>query len=377
MGKKIAVFGAQKNLEQFVRRAVALGYELYGFASGDDNPCVKYYKEFYNISFTEIDKIISICKEKGIQGVTSFSLESALPYVIKVSQALGTTSNSLHHSELINDKYVMRQQMQKFGVNIPKYIETDAYEHLSDADLKDMEYPVIVKPIDGGGSRGVTKVTKEEDLASAIEYAKQYSRKKVVIVEQFISGREFSVEYISHKGYHYFLTITDKVTEPEHFIEIEHHQPADIPFAVAQKIREQVEKTLNALEITDSPSHTEVMLHSDGEIYVIECGPRMGGDNIQASLVRLSTGYDLVAGALELCSNNFQVPVFNNQKYAGIYFILPGTEYVADWLQNHKDDSKVVEWEYKGYISNIVQNNGERDGYFIYQSDKKITINYR
>lgn len=373
MKRRIAVFGAQKNLLQFVKRAVEIGYELYGFASGDNNPCARYYKEFYNISFTEVDEIVRICREKGIEGVTSFSLESALPYVIKVSQALGTTSNSLHHSELINDKYVMRECMDRLRVNSPAYVETGSLASLS-LPLP-FAYPVIVKPIDGGGSRGVTKVISEDGLEMAIEYAKEYSRRKMVIIEQFIEGREFSVEYISYQGKHHFLQITDKVTEPKHFIEVQHHQPADIPMEIAAAIRAEVEKCLDALEITDSPSHTEVMWNKhDGKIYVIECGPRMGGDNIQASLVRLSTGYDLVEGALELCCGHFVEPKLLHDHFSGIYFIMPGTEYVADWLQQHADDPRIVESEYGGKISESVQNNGERDGYFIYQASNKLVL---
>lgn len=135
----------------------------------------------------------------------------------------------------------------------------------SEADLYDkaIKFPAIIKPADGGGSQGINKCADIEELKNAYNFAKDHSRSKTVIVEDFIDGREFSVEYLSYKGKHYFLQITDKVTSgAPHFIEMQHHQPANISEQQSKAIRDMVEKALTALKIENSPSHTEIKLNS-------------------------------------------------------------------------------------------------------------------
>ena len=96
-----------------------------------------------------------------------------------------------------------------------------------------------------------------------------------------------------------------------HFIEMQHHQPANISEQQSKAIRDMVEKALTALKIENSPSHTEIKLNSHGELYIIEIGARLGGGHITSDLVRLSTGYDMVKGALELATGDFTAPNIN------------------------------------------------------------------
>ena len=90
-------------------------------------------------------------------------------------------------------------------------------------------YPLIVKPVDRSGSLGVAKVNSRSELDDAVVNALECSFCKQAIVEEYVEGREISVEFISYNGKHYPLQITDKVTTGSpHFVELEHHQPADL-----------------------------------------------------------------------------------------------------------------------------------------------------
>ena len=365
MKERIAVLGANEPLIPFYKQAKALGYEVIGIATEQGAVCKPYCDRFYPISFADKDQVVEICKKENVDGILSFSLESALPTVSYVADKLGLVSNSLESIELTQSKYAQRQALEKCGIPVPKYYLIEDEAELAKVDCR---FPVIVKPVDSGGSQGICKVEKSEQLKDAYYYARTYSRTSHVIIEEFVDGREFSVEYISHKGKHYFLQITDKVTSgAPRFVEMQHHQPADLPESVWTRIQRMVEQALTALKIENSASHTEIKWNSKDELYIIETGARMGGDYISSDLVRLSTGYDFVEGAIKLAVNKFEEPTFPQRMYSGVYFYSKLAPEVGNIIMNHERWPEIVEWEYSDEPLMEVKSNADRRGYYIYQ----------
>ncbi len=369
--KKIAVLDATYPLLPFYKQAYELGYKIYSFDRDPDSPCKKYVHHFYPVSYQNIDEVVRICKENGVKGVISFSAETALPYVNAVARELKSPGNSIECEMFMQNKYTMRERLKECGVSIPEYQIVHNYNI-----VEDFEYPVIVKPTDNGGSRGITKVENKECLLPAIEWAMKFARNGQVLIEKFIEGREFSVEYISHKGKHYFVAITDKVTTGSpHFVELEHHQPANITSEIAAEIKKLTEDTLDALKVYSSTSHTEIKMDVSGELYLIETGARMGGDFITSDLVKLSTGYDFVKGAIDLAIDEFTEPAFGNSNFSGIYFLTKGREYISHYIENINKYNFIVNAQKYGTPIIEVKQNNDRAGHFIYQNKtEKITI---
>lgn len=369
MKGKIAVIGANEPLIPFYRQAKALGYEVIGIAIEKGAVCKKYCDRFYPISFADKDDVVEVCRKENIDGIISFSLESALPTVVYVANKLGLVSNSEESIKLTQSKYAQRQALEKAGIPVPKY-----YLIENEEDLKKMQcrFPVIVKPVDSGGSQGICKVENQNKLTEAYRYAVNYSRTSKAIVEEYVDGREFSVEYISHQGNHYFLQITDKVTSgAPRFVEMQHHQPADIPESVWNRIKKMVEGALTALKIENSASHTEIKWNSNDELFIIETGARMGGDYISSDLVRLSTGYDFVEGAIKLAVGKFEVPTFPKPMHSGVYFYSKLAPDVGDIIKHHEKWPEIIEWEYSDEPLMEVKSNADRRGYFLYQASKR------
>ena len=368
MKERIAVIGANEPLIPFYRQAKALGYEIIGIAIEKGAVCKQYCDRFYPVSFAEKDKVVEICREEKVDGIISFSLESALPTVSYVAGQLGLVANTEDSIRITQSKYAQRQALEAHGIPVPKY-----YLIADESELEKVQcrYPVIVKPVDSGGSQGICKVETPAQLQDAYAYARPYSRTGKVIIEEYIDGREFSVEYISHQGKHYFLQITDKVTSgAPRFVEMQHRQPAAIPESVWTRIRQMVEKALTALKIENSASHTEIKWNSNDELYIIETGARMGGDYISSDLVRLSTGYDFVEGAIKLAINQFEVPAFPKRMYSGVYFYSKLAPEVGDVIRYHEKWPEIVEWELSEEPLMEVKSNADRRGYFLYQSGK-------
>ena len=367
MKEKIAVIGANEPLIPFYRQAKALGYEIIGIAIEKGAVCKKYCDRFYPVSFADKDDVVEVCRKENVDGIISFSLESALPTVAYVANKLGLASNSEESIKLTQSKFAQRQALEKAGIPVPKYYLVE-----NEDDLKKVQcrFPVIVKPVDSGGSQGICKVESQEKLEDAYRYAVEYSRTSKAIVEEFVDGREFSVEYISHQGKHYFLQITDKVTSgAPRFVEMQHHQPADIPESVWNRIKVMVEGALTALKIENSASHTEIKWNSKDELFIIETGARMGGDYITSDLVRLSTGYDFVEGAIKLAVGKFEVPTFPKPMHSGVYFYSKLAPEVGEIIKQHEKWPEIVEWEYSGEPLMEVKSNADRRGYFLYQKE--------
>lgn len=364
---KLAVIGANAPSIPFYKQAKALGYYIIGIAWAEGAVCKQYCDKFYPISFKEKEEVLRVCQEEKIDGITSFSLESALPTLVYVAQAMGLVSNTEECVRLTETKYAQRRAFEQQGIPVPKY------KTLKKGDVIDsngLPYPIIVKPIDSGGSQGVTKLDSSIGLEEALCVAFDRSPTEQAIVEEFIDGREFSVEALSHNGKHYILQITDKVTSgAPHFIEMQHHQPAEISKNVADRIKAMVEKALTALRIENSPSHTEIKLNSRGELYIIETGARLGGDFITSDLVRLSTGYDMVKGTIKLATGRFEIPRKEFSKYSGVYFYSSLAPQMGDVIRNHVKYPEVVEFEIEESPLKEVYSNADRNGFFIYQSE--------
>lgn len=366
MKEKIAILGANEPLLPFYRQAKALGYEIIGIAIEEGAVCKKFCDRFFPISFADKDSVVDVCRKEEVDGIISFSLESALPTVVYVAQKLGLVSNSEECIKLTQSKFAQRQALERAGIPVPKYY---LVENESDLGLVSCRFPVIVKPVDSGGSQGICKVDKQEDLLEAYHYAVSFSRTSKAIIEEFVDGREFSVEFISHQGRHYFLQITDKVTSgAPRFVEMQHHQPADIPVTIWNRIKTMVEEALSALKIENSASHTEIKWNSHDELFIIETGARMGGDYISSDLVRLSTGYDFVEGAIKLAINKFEIPQLTKPMFSGVYFYSQLAPHIGQVIKEHKEWPEIVEWEYSDEPLMEVKSNADRRGYFLYQT---------
>ena len=370
--KKIAIIGASYLQEPLVKKAKEMGLYTLCFAWADGATCKGLCDKFYDISIVEKEQILDICQQENIDGIATIASDVAAPTVAYIANKMGLVGNDYEAAVRANNKYLMRNAFMKAGVPCPLYKMVTSIE---ETNTIDWFYPLIVKPSDRSGSLGVTKVLSPEELAPAVEKAISVSFKKQAMVEEFIEGREISVEFISYKGTHFPLQITDKVTtEAPHFVELEHHQPSTLSDDMFAKIYDITKTALNALGLTNSASHAEYKITPEGRITVMEIGGRMGGDFIGSDLVRLSTGYDFVKGVIDVALGEFEEPKKTLSKHSGVYFLCKETESIKPILENWKSHSEIIQCEITDNELRNVQCSADRSGYFIYQADNKINI---
>lgn len=353
-----------------VLKAKEMGLESVCFAWEEGAVCKDVCDHFYPVSTVDKDEILRICREIKIDGITTIASDVAVLTVNYVAEKMGLAGNPDKYSETATNKYLMRQCFMDNNVPSPKFCLT---EGTIPELVSSFRYPVIVKPTDRSGSRGVEKVDVPSELQAAIERACKESFQKKAVIEEFVEGREISVESISYKGMHYVLQITDKVTtEAPFFVELEHHQPSTLPDDIKQRVKGIVLNALTALHIQYGASHAELKITKDGDIRVIEIGARMGGDFIGSDLVKLSTGYDFLKGVIEVALGDFKEPVITENSCSGVYFLCKETERLKTIIENYKNYPEIVKAEITDTELRSIECSADRSGYFIYKSYHKI-----
>lgn len=369
--KSLAIIGASYLQLPLVKRAKEMGLYTICFAWAEGAVCKDVADKFYPISIVEKEQILDVCRQEQIDGICTIASDVAAPTVAYVAEQMGLVGNSYECALKANDKYLMRNAFIEAGILCPLYqMVKSTDEELNDA----FTYPLIIKPTDRSGSLGVTKVSDVVARKYALQTALEYSFKHEAIVEQFIAGREISVEFISYKGVHYPLQITDKVTTgAPHFVEIAHHQPADLTTAQYDEIYTITNRALTALGVTNGASHSEYRITADGKIYVMEIGARMGGDFIGSDLVQLSTGYDFLRGVIEVALGTFKEPKLTEHNYSGVYFLSEATAHLKPIIEQHAMP-EIVQAEITDSELHPLTCSGDRSGYLIYKSDKKLDL---
>lgn len=362
---KLAIIGASEGQIGLCKKARELGLETFCFAWEKGALCKNLVDHFFPISITETEKIVTICQKEHIDGVVSNA--SAIPVHAAniIASKLGLICNDpVHYSMIRNKKWVRSKTKHISGLSsiaYKLYQENQTYS-----------YPCIIKPISGGSKKGVSFVNNEQELKQAVSYAQSAYPNTDILIEQFIQGKEISVESISYKGMHYVIQITDKDNSgPPHFTELGHHQPSSLPQNIQNKIKEIIPNILNSIGFENGASHIEMKLNRN-QIYLIEVNPRGGGDEISNTLVSLSTDYDYLKGMIDVALNNFAKPIVHSIQCAGIYFLCKQTAHWSNFFHQAKKQEWLYRKEIKSYELKESQTNQDRNGFLIYRSEKKI-----
>ena len=375
--QKVAIIGANEFQNKLIMKANSLGYETHVFAWAADDIGERTANHFYPISITDKDAILEKCHDIKPSAICSIASDLATLTVNYVAEKLNLPCNPTSILEQCTNKFKMREAMLDHGVKTPKFIKISADDTNFNTILTDFHFPVIVKPTDRSGSRGITKVESLQKIPPAIKAATKESFEHRAIIEEFIDGNEYSCECITQNGKHHFLAFTKKYTTgAPHFIETGHMEPSDIPENLQPTIKQEIFKALDALGIKNSASHTEFKIDQDGNFGIIEIGARMGGDCIGSDLVKLSTGNDFVKMVLDVALGNqleFPKPDHN---FSLIKFIFNPTdlERIEKAVAAHPETLY-----YKSAITDFdheVTDSSTRMGFAIFHTSSQQTANH-
>ena len=319
--KKLLVLGGSPFQVPLIEKAKEMGLYVITCDYLPENPGHELADEYHNASTTDKEAILALARKLEIDAITTFCSDPAVPTVAHVADNLGLPGPSLASIEQLTEKDKFRSLMQKIGLNVPACFTVKAGE-LPEGIDPTQRY--IVKPVDSSGSKGITQSTGEaEPLTQAINYALQFSRAGRCIIEGFIDGKQVHGDAFVQNGKliyhylgdHYFFTDTNS------FIPISTRWPASVSDNAMQSVVEQAEKVVQAVSYLDGPINIEARIGSDDKAYIIEIGPRNGGNFVPIIQQRLS-GFDFTKAVIDIALGKQAVSTNLEPFTAGAYYIL-------------------------------------------------------
>ena len=373
--KSVLIFGVGPLQKSIIDRAKLMGLYTIGIDPAADATCKDEVDAFEIVGGQDFEGTMAVAKKYQIDAIVTAATDKPLVMMARVAKELNLPFYSVETAQWSTDKFQMKERFELGGV---PHAQGRLISKVEEAE--GLIFPVIVKPRDNSGSRGVKLCRDKNELQISIDEALENSKLDTVLVEEFIEGPEYSIESLHHDGKSEVIQFTEKkTTEFPYNVELGHIQPANISDENKQKIREIISKIGKALNFENCPSHTELKINDRG-IFVIETSPRLGGDYITSTLTPLSTRVNLEDELLKISLGEEINPSPKAVQYSGVRFFafeegsvikhVPNEDFVKGWPH-------VVDFSFnlkEGDKVNRITSSLNRYGHLILQAGNRDAI---
>lgn len=300
--KKLMLLGGLRYLLPVIESAHKLGYYVITCDYLPDNIAHKYSDEYHNVSIIDKEAVLALAKELQIDGIMSFAVDPGVVTAAYVQEQMGLPAFGPYESVcILQNKDRFRNFLTQHGFNVPK---AKGFASIEEAMAEKYWYPwpVIVKPTDSAGSKGVTRVERLEDLRSALEVAFTHSLSKRVIVEEFIekAGCSSDTDSFSVDGELKFVSFSAQRFDehaPNPYTPSAYSWPSTMTAEQEAELTSEIQRLLKLLGMRTSIYNIETRVGTNGKPYIMEVSPRGGGNRL-AEMLRFATGVDLITNAV-------------------------------------------------------------------------------
>ena len=300
--KKLMLLGGLRYLLPVIESAHKLGYYVITCDYLPDNIAHKYSDEYHNVSIIDKEAVLALAKELQIDGIMSFAVDPGVVTAAYVQEQMGLPAFGPYESVcILQNKDRFRNFLTQHGFNVPK---AKGFASIEEAMAEKYWYPwpVIVKPTDSAGSKGVTRVDRLEDLRPALEVAFAHSLSKRVIVEEFIekAGCSSDTDSFSVDGELKFVSFSAQrfdVHAPNPYTPSAYSWPSTMTAEQEAELTSEIQRLLKLLGMRTSIYNIETRVGTNGKPYIMEVSPRGGGNRL-AEMLRFATGVDLITNAV-------------------------------------------------------------------------------
>ena len=300
--KKILLLGGSRYILPVIEAAHNLGCYVITCDYLPNNIAHKYSDEYCNVSIVDKDAVLNCAKKLNIDGIMSFACDPGVVTAAYVAEKMGLPHSGSYESvSILQNKGRFRKFLAENGFNVPV---AKGYKSIDDA-LKDVDlfnWPVIVKPTDSAGSKGVTRVDEPSKLKDSIEYALSFSIGKEFIIEDFIEKKGYSsdTDSFSVDGELKFVSFSsqrfdENASNP--YTPAAYNWPASISKENQKVLTDEIQRLLRLLNMKTSIYNIETREDTNGKPYIMEVSPRGGGNRL-AECLRYATGVDLITNAV-------------------------------------------------------------------------------
>ena len=295
--RKILLLGGSAQQIIAIETAKNLGYYTVLCDYLTDNPGQSYSDKFYLISTTDKEAILKVAKDEAIDGILAYASDPAAPTAAYVAETMGLPGSPYKSVEILCNKDKFRKFLSENGFCTPKakaYLDID----MALKDISAFQLPVIVKPVDSSGSKGVSCIDSIEDARTKLENAMNFSRGHRIIIEEFVEkyGYQIAGDGLSVDGnlvFRYFANdhFDAKCVNP--FVPVSASFPYNMPVEVQNKIHNEIQRLLTLLDMRTTTYNFDMRIDKDYNVYLMEVAPRNGGNYIP-DVIRYATGVNLV-----------------------------------------------------------------------------------
>ncbi|PKQ63114.1 hypothetical protein BZG02_10130 [Labilibaculum filiforme] len=322
--KRILLLGGSYFQVPSVLAAKKMGYHVITCDFVPENPGHQYADEYYNISTTDKDLVLELAQKLKIDGIVAYASDPAAPTAAYVSEKMKLPGNPYQSVKILAEKDLFRSFLQQNAFNLPK---SKGFVNLADAllEIDDFTFPLMVKPVDSSGSKGVRKIYSAEELVSAFEYAMSFSRTKRIVMEEFlvkkghqIHGDAFVCEgkiCFCYLGDHHF----DEKVNP--FVPYSTTLPSIHSTGTLSRIELELQRLFDLLKIRQGAFNIEVRIDEQERIFLMEIGPRNGG-NLVPQLEEFASGFNMVNATVKVAMGEKIVAEGIHKKGFFAYYVL-------------------------------------------------------
>jgi len=335
------IVGAGLNEIPAIQKAKEMGILTVVADANPGAPGIKHADVPIVLDICDTDSMTKLAKKYEIDGVMTVSVDAAVKTVAVIADTLGLPGIKPSVAQVVTTKAGVRRALVKTGIPSPKFAAVGSVKQLREF-THEVDLPLVVKPVDRSGSRGVSKVYDSSLLEKAFELAKSSSAVQEVLVEECMEGSEHSVECFTYNGKTHVLTISDKIkTLPPYCVDINLAYPSSLPVKDVEKIEVLVKSAIEVLGIDCGPTHTEVIMTKPGPS-ILEIHARCGGAHIPSHIVSYVTGVNMIEQCINL-SLGLKVDISVTPAHAAVLrFLLPKPGRVLDIIGT--DDVLNKEW---------------------------------
>ena len=300
--KKVLLLGGLRYLLPVIESAHKLGYFVITCDNIPNNIAHNYSDKYINASIIDKEVILKIARAERIDGIMSFAVDPGVVTAAYVAEQLNLPhSGSFKSVSILQNKEVFRKFLEDNGFNVPK---SKGYSNYRDA-LNDKDYfswPIIVKPVDSAGSKGVSRVDNIDNLEFAVDFALKNSLSKKIIVEEFIEkqGCSSDSDCFSVNGELKFVSFSAQRFDdnaPNPYTPSAYSWPSTMTELQEKELRKEIQRLLILLDMKTSIYNVETRIGKNGKPYIMEVSPRGGGNRL-AEMLRFATGVDMIENAV-------------------------------------------------------------------------------
>jgi biotin carboxylase len=327
--QKIMILGAGRDQIPIIKKARQMGFFAIVVSVSGNYPGFAIADKSYEIDVVSKERVLEVAQFEKICGIVTDQLDAAVPTVAYVAEKMGLPGIGYDCALKFTNKYTMRQICEKIGIPVPKHFQAATLDEAVQC-AKELDFPFMIKPVDGAGSKGVSKVSNSGELERKFEHAHDYSRSRKVIMEEFFPGAEFAVVgfVINYQytnlgiGERFYFDVSDLFI-PKRTL---------FPSLLSQDMKDKIMQIDNRLFAHLRPkfgnTYSEYLVNFEtGDVRLVETTIRGCGNFTSSDLVPLACGIDVNELLISIASGNGDVKIDHakriNRASGSLFFHLP------------------------------------------------------